>query len=108
MSCYTCSSPPTRSLDVWALTPDCQKLHYMFVIIGRTENQIVKNGTPKNECLFVGAQLGGGGGGMTPDFPYMQTVKKFDSAGVAKSEKGVFSYGTLAGEMFVGKIKVKY
>lgn len=113
-SCFTCSIPPTRRIDVWAITPQCQALHQLNITIGPpgypspwalAEMQVVKNGNPQRACRFHGTYRVGGGG-FAPESPYLQTTKKFDSAGVAKSESGAFNYSTADGKMFLGKLKV--
>jgi hypothetical protein len=67
--------------------------------------QVVKNGNPQRACRFHGTYRVGGGG-VSPESPYLQTTKKFDRAGAATSESGVFNYSTADGKMFLGKLKV--
>jgi hypothetical protein len=96
------SDPPSRMFQGFpygcpALDPE---LGYPFGAAG-ADVQVVKNGTPKNACKFVGQYS------LTtwPHGFYVSTVLKFDAAGNFKSESGTLTYNLSSGS-FVGTFKV--
>lgn len=63
--------------------------------------QIIKNGTAKNACAFVGQYSSY----TNPRGFYVNSVLKFDAGGAFKSEKGMLTYNLTSGS-FVGTFKV--
>ena len=97
------STPPSRSFQ--GLSYACPGLDWEVdspTGPAGADVQIVKNGTPKNACAFVG-QRGSGYG--WPGGLYISSVLKFDAGGNFISEKGTLIYNLSSGS-FVGTFKV--
>ena len=66
----------------------------------------MKNGTPKRECIFHAAAEY-----FDPAYASYwaaHTVRKFNSAGDPTTEKGSFTVNSPDGQIFIGKITIKY
>lgn len=110
-SCATCSSPPSLGVDIAAITPECQPIQairdsFATLAVWGSEIQVVKNGVAKNQCVFHGATDDGTSSHAA--YWYAHTIKSFDAAGKLTSEKGVMTFNTYDGRIFIGKIAIKY
>lgn len=106
------ASPPTLSLQLHAVNPPCEVLEGMvqgFPGFGPrgTEVQVVKNGTPKRECIFHAAAEHFDSA--FASYWAVHTVRKFNSAGTEPTtEKGSFTVNSPDGQIFIGKIMIRY